>query len=138
MTISRGISWGRLWGLRPPGITKGVPKKEKGKEEKTKKKEGKKGKTSSKNGGQEEQKEKTDSEANQHEERGAFQVRDTPSYFVFCRDRVSDFVWVPQAKECTKLCKLTPKLHFFSTSEGAHSPQTPLVSIGAEVLSVLN
>ena len=42
----RGVSWGRLWGPRPPGSLKGAPKKEKGKERERKReeKEGKKGK----------------------------------------------------------------------------------------------
>ena len=40
--IHRGVSWGAL-GARPPGVTKGAPKKRnKGKEEREKKKEEKK------------------------------------------------------------------------------------------------
>ena len=41
-----------------------------------------------------------------------------------------DFVYSPQAKQCTKSCELTLKITFFSASEGAHHPQTPPVPTG--------
>ena len=43
----------------------------------------------------------------------------------------------PRQKECTKSCELTLKITIFSASEGAHPRQTPPVSTGTEVLSVL-
>ena len=55
-----------------------------------------------------------------------------PSFF--CRNRASEFVWAPQAKKCTKSCKLTLKitflLHFYVP------PQTPcpVLNLGSQIL----
>ena len=48
-----------------------------------------------------------------------------PPHIYFWRDRSSDFVWTPQAKNCTKSYKLTLEITHFSTSEGTHPPRTP-------------
>ena len=79
MHIIRGVSWGGgLWGPRPPGVTKGAPKRRKGKgkkERKRKKKEEKKGKKERKKWGQESKKDRK--KVNQHDERGAMQYLST-------------------------------------------------------------
>ena len=48
-------------------------------------------------------------------------------------------MWVPQAKRMHQIVRIDFESYFFSTTEGAHSSQTPPVSTdAAEVLPVLN
>ena len=78
-TECRGVSWGGLWGLGPPGSPKGRQKerkKEKGKKErgeKRGKKEEKKGIRKKKGRKREQERKKKERKLNQYDERGAMQ-----------------------------------------------------------------
>ena len=68
--------------------------------------------------------------------RGAHPAR-APS--IFCRDRAPDFVWAPRAKRMHQIVWIDFENYNFSLLLRGHiPPQTPPVSTGAEVLSVLN
>ena len=54
--------------------------------------------------------------------RGGHTRRAPPS--IFCKDGASDFVWAPPGKK-NAFERMTLKITIFSTSEGAHPPQTP-------------
>ena len=92
LVSSTGAHPGWLWGQRPPGVTKGVPKirKRKGKEEREKKNEEKQG---------EDKKEK----------RGGFRrgrrplPRGAPHFF---RDWAPYFVWAPQTKRVHQIVRI--------------------------------
>ena len=47
-------------------------------------------------------------------------------YFFFSEIRSLTLCGPQRQKECTNSCKLTVKITFFSSSKGAHLPQTPL------------
>ena len=61
-----------------------------------------------------------------------------PLYF-FCRDRVPDFVWAPQAKRMHQIVQINLENYKFSPLLRGHIPlRHPPVLTGTEVLSVLN
>ena len=58
---------------------------------------------------------------------------------LFCRDRVPDFVWEPQAKRMHQIVRIDfENYFFFSASERAHPPQTQPLPTDAEVLGALS
>ena len=65
---------------------------------------------------------------------GGIQAACTPS--IFCRDRVPDYVWAPQAKRMHQIVHIDFENYIFSPLLRGHTPtQTPPVPTGAKVLS---
>ena len=116
---TQGRILGGFWGPRLLGSLKGRQKRKK-KERKGKEK--KRGKEREKGKSRGTKREKIDREVNQHDKRGAIQVRGWPPPF---------FTWICEGAKCTKSCELTSKLTFLLQFWGAHPTQTLPVPTGA-------
>ena len=72
--VTRGVFWGGLWGPRPPGVTKGAPKrKKKGKGKKERRE--KRGKKRKRREEREQERKKKERKLNQYDERGTMQFQ---------------------------------------------------------------